>query len=209
MLTFDEEKHEYRLAATGAVVPGVTSVLQDVFRGFDFVKPEALAHAQLLGNAVHKGCELYSQGVLDWSSLHPAVEPRLKAYLKFLEREQPTILWSEQPVYHPLHRYAGKPDAGVALHGARGIIDFKTGFVSMARVGPQTAAYLAAKNQEVRSTLTADQYALERYERRWALQLRDDGDYRLHECTDLADEAVFYSCLNIFRWRQKHGLTSR
>lgn len=205
MITFDEEKHEYRLLATGELLLNVTSVLNEL-DDFRYVPEETLNYARDLGRAVHLACEYYDAGTLEWASVDAPVRPYVDAYARFIEREKPTILWNEQKIYHPKHRYAGKPDAGVVLYGERGILDRKTcRAIDLGLVGPQTAAYKAAKNCELALALSPEDYLREQYVRRWALQLMDDGKYRLAECRDAADEAVFLSCLTIRRWRDKHG----
>lgn len=202
---FEPESHVYRLAATGEVLPGVTSVLREL-SDYGRVPKDALERARQIGTAVHRGCELLAGGTLDWNTVHPLVKPRLDAYLKFLAHEKPEILWSEKLVFHRRHKYAGTADLGAQFDGHRAIIDFKTGLLSTALAGPQTAAYLSAKNSELMEAVGSELYEHERYSKRWVLQLREDGDYRLTELKDPADEAVFLSCLNIRKWRQKHGL---
>ena len=63
-------------------------------------------------------------------------------------------------------------------------------------VGVQPAAY----------TALAEKYlgTKERI-RRGAVQLRDDGGYRLREYTHLNDETCFAGLLGIFYWGQSHG----
>ena len=64
--------------------------------------------------------------------------------------------------------------------------------------GVQTAAYSAALPQDRRK----------KERRRYALQLKGDGTYRLHPFTERTDFDVFVSCLNLYGWKTRHGLNN-
>jgi hypothetical protein len=222
-LTLHEETHTYT-DATGAVWPGVTSILNEL-SDFSMVPRDTLEYARQLGTAVHEACEYHDRGTLDEASVDPAVRPYLDGYLSFLEREKPEIHLIESLVWHSGERYAGKLDRAMTLRKRRAILDVKTPKdVRKALVGPQTAAYLRAINRQIYLAQNwpdaADQTAgavaarkdaaarfeAEKYERRYALQLRDDGTYHLHELTDPADARIFTACQDIRAWRAKHNL---
>jgi len=191
MLLFEEATHTYRF--DGAVVPSVTQILAPL-NDLSFVDPQVLEYKRQLGTAVHKATELYDLGDLDEDSLAPVIRPYLDAWIRF-RREKPfEILGMEQKVYHPLHRYAGTYDRMISMDGRRGPLDIKTG-ETLPGYGPQTAAYKAASEAETGERLTG----------RWTIQLRDDGTYRLHTKADADDWPVFLSCLNLYRFRNKHA----
>lgn len=207
-LTFDADRHVYYV--DGKPIPNVTSILNELWDFERFVDHETLEYARSLGTAVHDCTEFHDRGTLDEDTVPAEAAPYLAAYRKFLHDENPQILLIEQIVTHGLHRYAGKLDRGVKLRNRRGILDIKSSkAIDLALVGPQTAAYLEAANYTLRATLTPAEYLSECFERRWALKLCDDGTYELTECKDTADLAVFLSCLNIRKWRAKHGLSKR
>lgn len=225
-LTLNEETHTYT-DATGAVWPGVTSILNELC-DFSMVPADALEYARQLGTAVHEACEYHDRGTLDLESVDAAVMPYLKAYWRFLEIETPEIHGIEELVWHSGERYAGKLDRRMVLRKRRSIVDVKTPKdVRKELVGPQTAAYLRAFNRMLylgqgwpdvadqsagaiaARKEAAARYEAEKYERRYALQLRNDGTYKLHELTDPADFDIFRSCQNIRAWRAKHAITRR
>jgi hypothetical protein len=41
--------------------------------------------------------------------------------------------------------------------------------------------------------------------KRYAVQLFDNGKFKLHEFKDKADIGVFLACLQLYRWKEKHG----
>jgi hypothetical protein len=225
-LTLNEETHTYT-DATGAVWPGVTSILGEL-TDFSHVPADTLEYARQLGTAVHDATEYHDRGTLDLESVDSAVMPYLVAYWSFLDHEKPEVLGIEELVWHSGERYAGKLDRRMVLRGRRSILDVKTPKdVRKALVGPQTAAYLRAFNRMLylgqawpdmadqsagavaARKEAAAQYEAEKYERRYALQLKHDGTYTLHELTDPADFDIFRSCQNIRAWRQKHGIANR
>lgn len=190
-LLFDEATHTYTVG--GVVVPSVTQILAPL-NDLSFIKPEVLQYKRDLGTAVHKATELYDMGELDEESVADVVRPYLDAWIR-LRRELPfEILGMEERVFHPAHRYAGTYDRQVLLEGKRCIFDLKTGAMYPS-YGPQTAAYKNA----------VEKMTGKRIEGRYAVELRDDGTYRLHEMTDPEDWQVFLGCLALHRFKTKHA----
>lgn len=190
-LLFDEPSHTYRV--DGVVVPSVTQILAPL-NDFSMVSPADLEYARQLGTAVHKATELYDAGDLDESTVPDVVQPYLDAWIR-LRRELPfEILGMEKRVFHPAHRYCGTYDRLVKFDGRRCMWDIKTGELYPS-YGPQTAAYKNAEEKE----------SGKRIEGRHAIQLRDDGTYRIHEMKDPDDWPVFLSCLTLYNFRNKHA----
>jgi hypothetical protein len=205
MVTLDEKANVYR-DIRGQPLPRITTVLNQL-EDFRHVPHDILEYARILGTAVHEACEYYDRSTLDTDTVDPVVAPYLAGYGQFLHDENPEILMIEQVVSHGVHKYAGRLDRGMRLRGRRAIVDLKTPKdVRVALVGPQTAAQLEALNYMLRTTMTPAEFQVERYERRWALQLTCEGTYKLVELSDTADLAVFLSCLNCMRWKEKYGL---
>lgn len=199
MLTFDPVEHRYFF--DGVRVPNVTSVL-DALTDFSRVPPGVLEHARQEGTAIHKTIELYCGQDLAEDHLPQWLQPRLAAFKKFELETGFICKGSERRVFHATHRYAGTEDLEGAmpkLHADESIIDIKRSFFAGATIGLQLAAYLEARNAERRKE------KLPKIKRRYALQLRDDGTFRMREFDNPADFTVFVGLLNTYRWCQANG----
>jgi hypothetical protein len=199
-LVFDDATHIYTL--DGVRVPSVTQVLKPLY-SFDGI-PRAVLHAKAaLGTSVHRACELLDDDDLDEESEdgRAALEPisgYLAGYKKFMAEKKPVVIFNEQQLYHPTHRYAGTIDRRYALRGELWDIDLKSTVAMSPIVGIQTAAYSEMiKADSLNGTNTV---------RRGALQLFPDGDYKLWEFKDPSDFSVFLSLLTIQRFKERHSL---
>lgn len=201
MLSFDEPTHVYRW--NGNVVPGVTRAL-DGLTDYRWVTAEQLELAREEGKAIHYMVELYAKNDLDERELDPWFGPRLVALKKLIADTQMKVIASEEKVYHPGFGYAGCLDLAATLVvpgmdkkpiEARAILDVKRSFAAGAAIGLQLAAYMEAKNAA----------STEKFDRRYALQLRDDGTYRLREFDDKSDFQTFLACLIRHKWKERHG----
>lgn len=188
LLTFDAERHEYRLL--GGVVPSVTQILSPLVDLSGIAKSVLEAKRQL-GQDVHFACELLDEDDLDESSLTEEVEPYVRAYRKFKADTGTLVLLNEHQVGEPTLMYAGTLDRVLLLNGQRWLVDLKTCISTPLAVGPQTAAYLRALGD---STVT----------HRGALRLRPDGTYRLDPLTGADDWACFMACLTLHRFKESH-----
>lgn len=195
ILNFDEDSHTYTLG--GKVIPSVTQVLSPLTE-YAGIPKHILDAAADRGNYVHKACEMYLWETLDEDSLKEEARPYFNGFKKFMSETGfiPEVI--EERVYHPTLKYAGTLDLGGILPPAgrrkkpqRALIDLKTTFKLMRAVGPQTAAYFdawAAANPK------------DKFEARYALQLKKDGTYCLEPMKDRTDSNIFLSCLNIFNF---------
>lgn len=190
---FDEEKHTY--TKDGALIPSVTTVLRQLYN-FDFVHPDVLAAKAALGTAVHKACELDDADDLDDESLAPAALPYLQGYRKFKRDKLTKVVATELIVYSAMG-YAGKLDLLTEFDGELWLIDWKTPLSISAAVGLQTAGYAGALPRELLPRVGHKV-------RRGALQLKADGNYKLHEFKDHNDYPTFISFLNAYRWTKRH-----
>lgn len=165
-LTFDAATHTYRF--NGVVVPSVTQALKAAgIIDYSMIPQDILRFAAQRGTAVHRACELYDLDTLDESTLDLEVGAYLKGYKAFLRDTgfQPARI--EQRVYHPQHKYAGTLDRTGSLGGQLALVDFKTG-VMLDGHRAQLAAYAMA-------------LPMPRRYRRFGLQLKADGSYKIHE----------------------------
>lgn len=194
MLIYDDDSHTYTL--DGRVVPSVTQIIAPLY-DFSRVDPQVLAAKAMLGKAVHRATELHDAGALDDGSVHPLVRPYLDAWLKFRLDTGFVPVEIEQRVHHPVMGYAGTLDrVGDMDSGERSLLDIKIVRALSPAVGVQLAAYEHAY---------ALRFAVKPVLRRRAVQLRDDGSYRLTaHYTDPADLTCFLSLLNIHHWKEKH-----
>jgi hypothetical protein len=185
--TFDETTHTFRLGST--VLLSITQILKE--RGLintDYFTPEGRDR----GKAVHDACWFLDDGDLDWKSVDPRILPRVKAYERFKKDVdfKPDII--EKRLYDPVNLFAGIPDRVGMLAGRRSVVELKTGVIS-AWVKLQTAAQNILVDPRV-------------YFPRFALQLKEDGTYTLHEFKDhIQDRQMFLAELSCLKWRKHNG----
>ncbi|MCA7086086.1 PD-(D/E)XK nuclease family protein [Cupriavidus sp. DB3] len=190
-LQFDAASHTYTVG--GVAVPSVTQILAPL-NDLSMIPPATLQYKRDLGTAVHAATELHDSGELDESTVAPVVQPYLDAWIRLRAEKPFEIVGLEHRVFHPVHRYAGTYDRLVVMDGKLCVLDIKTGAMYPS-YGPQLAAYKNAVEHETGR----------RVQGRYAVELRDDGTYRLHPMTDSEDWAVFLSCLTLHRYRNKHA----
>lgn len=188
MLTFDADVHRYYW--NGLPVPNVTTVLEPIEELWR-VSPEILQRKADLGRRIHLACQLDDDDDLDESSVQDDEAPYLEAWRRFRTDKRVMIESAEEMLYHPIYRYAGTLDRVLRFDGFRWLADIKISVEVYASAAVQTAAYLQAKRDQG-------------IQKRAAIQLRDDGRYRLREFTDPADWPCFLSLLTIHNWKQKH-----
>ena len=191
MLTFDELKHEYRHG--GKVVSSVTQILQHAgLIDLSMVKEGVLEYRRVLGTAVHRATELYDQEDLDVDSLDSRIRPYLDAWIKFKADTNIVIKENELRLFHPTYRFAGTLDRVGMLGKDRVLIDLKTGLMYPS-YGPQTAAYKSAYEHQTKKKI----------QKRYTVQLKDDGNYRLEPMTNNDDWSVFLACLTLKNFKEK------
>lgn len=188
-LEFDEVNHIYKL--DGRRLPSVTGILS-VLNNFDMIPKDVLERKRLLGTALHKAIELHINDDLDTSTIHQDVTPYFNAYLKFESDTGFKPDFSEARIFSKTFGYAGTLDLIGALNSERVLIDTKTVAVLGCSVGPQLAAYKHGFEE-----LNPDMPI----KKRFSLQLKPDGTYKLPEYKDKRDIEIFKSCLNIHRWK--------
>jgi len=182
-------------------VPNVTRALS-LLVDYSRMPAGVLERARQEGVAIHKTIELYVNDDLDEDGLPEWLVPRLAAYKKFVADTGFVAISSEQRVYHQAFGYAGQLDLDGTLRVRQGrtekavaaVVDVKRSFFAGRAIGLQTAAYAAALEQSARGK------AITR--RRYALQLRAEGTYRLEPFDDPSDLTNFLACLTVHRLKE-------
>lgn len=146
------------------------------------------------GTAVHRACQYFDEGALDWSTVGPEIEGYVRAYGQWRQDSGLTMEgWIECPMKDPRGLYCGTADR-ILTARPRWLVDLKTGghFPWHAL---QLAAYV---------NMLPDPYSY----RRLTVYLAADGKYTVKEyprAEYAADLAVFMSALNVANFKRRHG----
>lgn len=190
-LVFNCDAHTYHL--DGRRLPSVTEILTACrILDFDGIPPDTLEYARQRGVAVHHAIRLLFEGTLDPRTVRPELEPYLFAFEKFRIATSCVPVMFETPLAHARLGFAGCPDLVCTLYDEPTIVvpDFKAVATLDRGYGVQTAGYkllLRENGHDVR--------------RRYVVQLKGDGTFKLEEHTDAQDEAEFRSALFILARR--------
>lgn len=189
-LQFVQHTHEYWLGDRR--LPSVTQVLKDA----GLVDARWYTdEARLRGEYVHLACHMVDEDDLALESLDRTLQPYVEAYQRFLVVTKPRWDYIEHRVCDEGCGYAGTLDrAGVLPDGRKVLVDIKTGMPA-----PWAALQLAAYRRCLPEPHTW---------KRIALQLKGDGSFTVHDCTDRSDEAVFQAALTVTQFRRAHGMAS-
>ena len=141
------------------------------------------------GKAAHSAVEYYEQGDLDEGLLSPVISPYLEGWKKFNADTGYVSTAQERIVYNRTYRYCGTLDQEGVMDGATCLIDLKTGPYQF-WWAYQTAAY----NAEAKCR------------RRYSLELREDGTYRLIPHKDKRDFQTFLACLTVANIKIKNKI---
>lgn len=191
MLTFDPTKHEYRF--NGVVMPSVTQILKAVgLSDYSHIPADTLQKAAERGHVVHEIIELYERGILDESSIDPALRGYFESYLRAKDAgllpERPSAI--EKMVYSEKYKYCGMLDQ---MYGDDWINDLKTVRTPQPEIELQLSAYWFAEHPIP------------------ICPRKLTGTY-LHEDGSIADVVeyryntpVWCSALSVYRWKEKHG----
>jgi hypothetical protein len=198
-IEFDPAKHEYRVA--GVIVPSVTRILGDLSM-MKRLDPADLAAGAERGKLVHKAVELYNAEDLDEQSLHPSLEPYLRAWKRFCHDHGFEALHSESIVYSERWGYAGTLDTIGTWKQMRKrplvLLDVKTGVRDPVH-GPQTAAYVgAAKEMGLLDAKDNPQRA--------CVYLQPNGYYQCDPCLEPSDWSIFQAALHCYHFKGRHGI---
>lgn len=172
-------------------LPRVTKILADVGLAPDFshVPHASLEAARPRGTAVHAAIEAIAYGYSEVEAhcSDPAIAAYLDAYEKFIHESRYVTLASEFEITNPTWRYRGHPDSIGMMGATRAILDYKTG--ELGAVDYQLVAYIEAWNAT---------HPTEPVTAGIAVQLRDDGTYRMHEADLNAARPVWFAAVTIY-----------
>jgi len=201
VLAFDASAHRYSVG--GAVLPNVSTILKPLWAYSAAIPADVLANKAAIGKAAHRAVELDVEGRLDVRSLHDVVRPYFAAWRAFCAEAHYVSVAAELRVWHPALNFAGTLDNAGWLDGAAALIDVKCTVDIMPSVGPQTAAYreALAVTPDVDDALRE----LAHEARRWCLQLRPDGTYRMLPQDDPNDWRVFLALLTLQNFKAHHA----
>ena len=190
----------------GAPWPSVTTVLGANLGwagSFDRIPPIVLERKRQLGTAVHLVCELDDQGAQFEPESLVDVQPYLDAWRAFKRETGWITVAAEKTVWHPGQRYAGTLDR-IGRRGASGsleLVDLKTSSPAGAalKVGPQTAAYLAAWLECDPQAKGLDFWQVPRA----SVHLGDDGRYSVVPHDAREDWGDFLAALRLYTRSQR------
>jgi hypothetical protein len=179
-LTFNSERHEYRLG--GRLVPHVTGILA----GLNLVDTSWFTEeSRLRGQAVHQAIHYHLEGDLDWSTVQDRFKGYVEAAILFLDDAKAVIDSTELRLVHggaPI--FAGTADVVGELFGDASVVDWKSGAIGEV-TGLQVAAYDIALGGGRR--------------RRMGVQLKANGKYsKPHDLTERQDYPRFLAAADLF-----------
>lgn len=184
-----------------AAWPRVTELLRLMGLAKEFPDLPAVRWGRDRGRAVHMAIELFEQGELDETTLHPDVLGPFAAYQAFRRDTDYEPVAFEEPVSHALLRYRGTLDSRGHLDGRSVILDFKCSKQpDLEAATYQLAAYAAAWAH----TEALDTPITEPLPPRYVVQLMDES-YRIHDVTSSAAVRVVEAAAVLY-WAQREGL---
>jgi hypothetical protein len=175
---FDEASHRYT-RADGLYVPSVTQVLKRVgYVDYSQVAADVLESASIRGTAVHQITEFLDtefagvpEAEIDLAPINPEYLPYVQAWLRFKRECDVQILDSE---LQGIAEINGMPvgfkyDTRALVNGREAIIEKKTCAEEYGYWGLQLAGY----------DLALPQCKTQLHRERYAVQLRNNGTYRM------------------------------
>lgn len=192
-LTFEEEKHIYRL--DGKYVPAVSTVMKPLSQAlYKDVDEAILNKAAERGTAVHNAIENYVlYGLKDIAEDYAGY---FRAFKNWWKEMQPEALATECKVYHRVLRYAGTADMPVLIDGKKILVDFKTSAgINKMLTGVQLEAY--AKAYESHGFM---------FDGKAILHLQSSGQYKwlYYDKNDSESWEVFGALLTVHNHVQKY-----
>jgi hypothetical protein len=193
-IIFNESNHTYEV--NGRQYPSVTTVLKNVGLTPDLsmTDPKILERKRIIGTEVHKVIELDLQDDLD--GYDPILEPYIIAWKQFRADLAIKLIETELPIFSARYGYCGKLDLLADFSGGKGLFDFKTSSVIDTKGVPlQLAAYDWAY-REWSGDIKSKPY------KRYAVQLKDDGKYKLCPFIGENDLNLFLYALQIKNYKE-------
>lgn len=165
-VTFEESSHSYA-DRNGSSLPSVTRIIKEVFQTGSFGHSD---DARMRGEAVHRACQLISEGRFKPEQAHSTIEPYAQAWARYVSECGFKSEFWEQPLASA-YGFAGKPDTfGRLAGGHRAVLDCKSGSRPV-WVLLQLAAY---------EMLIQENFPDVGPLKKRAVQLLSDGTYKVH-----------------------------
>ena len=121
-ITFQEEGHRYRIDEEP--VPSVTQVVDQLH---NFTGSHDATAAMERGTLIHKACELFILGVLDWNTVDESIYPEVRTFAEWWDTSRFKPLLVEGLVGSKQYKFAGRLDLFGVWKTGLALIDFKTG----------------------------------------------------------------------------------
>jgi hypothetical protein len=172
---FDRVDHVYWALDTGEMLPHITSMLART--GWINDRWYTVESSER-GTAVHKLTADYDLGVLDVATVMSRYRGWLLAWVKLKALLQMTVLHVEEPMVHPILRFAGTLDRVQAVDGRTGPGELKSGDQEKSH---QIQTALQAILVEPTLGIPA------RFQQRLAFYIQDNGKLKVRPHTDPRD----------------------
>lgn len=170
-----------------------------VLKEFGFIDGQHFDEdSRLRGTAVHKAIEFRFKGTLNEKTLDPQLRGWVDAVDSFMAENKFVPKYLEAAVLSPLYRFAGRLDAFGDMNGEPAIIDIKSGSAGKA-TDLQTAAYAHCMARLLGVSKV----------RRYALELRPTGSYRLKPFANDNSEGVFLGLAAAYWYKWNLGVVKK
>ena len=176
-LRFIEEGHIYLHG--GKPIPGLTSIMA----AEGYIKNSFYTEAgRERGTDVHRGCEDYDRGNMDWQRLSADQSPYVEAWAKYCDDYKFKPIRIEEPMHSHVYQFSTTPDVtGSDKDFEHVIVDRKTG--SSEPWHPiQTAGQSIAYGES--------HFIAMAYHHRRSVILKPNGEYKVIEHKDKKDYEV-------------------
>jgi hypothetical protein len=203
-LRFDAANHRYYLG--DRELPSVTTVLQDVgLVDYSFLRADQREEAMLRGRWVmdlvalylNRGRKLPDAFMKGLRDSHPDWMLYFDGWRRFEDETGFQPVKVEQRLFSETYGYAGTADLIGLMNDDLVLPDVKTGIATSAAFF-QTAAYLLALG------CLSDYEHRDKLHKRFAIELHDDGTYKLIAHKDYArDRKVFLSALTVYNAKER------
>lgn len=205
----------HRYFKDGKEIPGCTRVLDmSGIADYGMVRADVLERKSEIGRLTHTACHYFDEGNLDWSSVPESVKPKVDAWAKFSQSEAfkpfPDRIEYQTAAEVNGMAYGCRIDRAGLMRGRPAILELKTTAQIMPAHGIQLAGYglAIAHTSETPEAPLSHLARFLRWER-YAVQLKEDGSFRLVAFTEKNDASVFLWALGIAWWKMSKGAKIR
>jgi hypothetical protein len=194
-LTFDAEKHEYRLH--GVLIPGVTSIITEVGGACGIAPTYPVGNYRVRGSRVHEACALYDKGILDQYEIGEAIQPYVEGWKKACVDFPIKWIGIEEQIYDPTLCVGGTTDGWGFWMEKLVVADRKSGATGR-ETGLQLAAYTLMLKRLGRfpvGTMFEDVVRIK-------FELSPDGTYKAHRYENEYDFEAWEGLVRLYNWKR-------